>query len=48
VDLRPGLTGLDVKVRYITRAHQRSTVKSRLFQSIVGLLHQPAAAEERK
>ena len=48
VDLRPGLTGLDVKVRYITRAHQRSSVKSRLFQSIVGLLHQPAAAEERK
>ncbi len=48
VDLRPGLAGLDVKVRYITRAHQRSSVKSRLFQSIVGLLRQPAAAEEPK
>jgi small-conductance mechanosensitive channel len=42
VDLRPGLTGLDVKVRYITRAHERFGVRSRLFEKIVGLLRQHA------
>jgi len=39
VDLRPGITGLDVHVRYITRGPQRYEVKSRLFREIVGLLH---------
>ena len=38
VDLRPGLTGLEVHVRYITRGPQRYEVKSRLFKEIVGLL----------
>jgi len=38
VDLRPGLTGLEVHVRYITRGPQRYEVKSRLFREIVGLL----------
>ncbi|HYM10385.1 MAG TPA: mechanosensitive ion channel domain-containing protein [Bryobacterales bacterium] len=41
VDLRPSAAGLDVIVRYITRAPQRYEVKSRLFQSIVDLLHKP-------
>jgi hypothetical protein len=31
-------------VRYITRAPQRSEVKSRLFEAIVGLLHKPAGS----
>jgi len=38
VDLRPGVSGLDVFVRYITRAPQRYVVKSRLFQQIVPLV----------
>jgi small-conductance mechanosensitive channel len=38
VDLRPGVTGLEVHVRYITRGPQRYEVKSRLFQEIVALL----------
>jgi len=42
VDLRPGAAGLDVVVRYITRAPLRYQVKSRLFQGIVSLL-QPSA-----
>ncbi|PYT26687.1 MAG: mechanosensitive ion channel protein MscS [Acidobacteria bacterium] len=42
VDLRPGIGGLNLIVRYITRAPQRSEVKSRLFEAIVGLLHKPA------
>ena len=44
VELRPGAAGLEVAVRYITRAPQRFEVKSRLFQVIVSLLHQPADA----
>jgi len=42
VDLRPGIGGLNLIVRYITRAPQRSEVKSRLFEAIVSLLHKPA------
>jgi len=41
VDLRPASSGLDVVVRYITRAPLRYQVKSRLFQAIVALLHKP-------
>ena len=40
VDLRPGLNGLEIQVRYITRGPQRYEVKSRLFKEIVGFLHQ--------
>ncbi|MDR3700605.1 MAG: mechanosensitive ion channel [Candidatus Sulfopaludibacter sp.] len=39
VDLRPSGLGLDVVVRYITRAPERDAMKSRLFQEIVDLLH---------
>jgi small-conductance mechanosensitive channel len=42
VSLRPGATGLEVMVRYITRAPQRNVVKAKLFQAIVDLLHKPA------
>ncbi len=38
IDLKPTVGGLDVVVRYITRAPQRYDVKSRLFQAIVGML----------
>jgi small-conductance mechanosensitive channel len=44
VDLRPGIGGLNLLVRYITRAPQRSEVKTRLFEAIVGLLHKPAGS----
>ena len=43
VNLRPTVNGLEVVVRYITRAPQRYAVKSKLFQVIVDLLHKPAA-----
>jgi small-conductance mechanosensitive channel len=46
VDLKPGINGLDLVVRYITRAPQRYEVKSRLFQSIVGLLHGSATGSQ--
>ena len=42
VDLRPSINGLEVVVRYITRAPERNAVKSKLFEVIVDLLHKPA------
>jgi small-conductance mechanosensitive channel len=42
VSLRPGANGLEVMVRYITRAPQRNVVKAKLFQAMVDLLHKPA------
>ena len=42
VSLRPGASGLELMVRYITRAPQRNAVKSKLFQAIVDLLRKPA------
>lgn len=47
VDLRPSANGLDVMVRYITRAPRRYDVKSRLFQAIVELIHKPNPAIEQ-
>ena len=38
LDLRPSLNGIDVIVRYITRAPQRYAVKSHLFEALVTLL----------
>lgn len=42
VNLRPAVNGLEVVVRYITRAPQRNALKSKLFQAIVDLLRKPA------
>jgi small-conductance mechanosensitive channel len=39
VQLRPSPLGLEVLVKYITRAPRRDQVKSRLYQAIVDLLH---------
>jgi len=44
VNLRPGTSGLELVVRYITRAPQRNAVKSKLFQAIVDLLRKPSMA----
>ena len=41
-DLRPVPEGLEVIVRYITRAPQRYEMKSKLFAAIVDLLRKPA------
>lgn len=42
VSLRPGALGLEVLVRYITRAPQRNVVKAKLLQEVVDLLRKPA------
>jgi small-conductance mechanosensitive channel len=48
VNLRPSTNGLEVVVRYITRAPQRNAVKSKLFQLIVDLLHKSAVEKIAK
>jgi len=42
VNLRPGLAGLDMVVRYITRAPRRNAVKAKIFQEIVEMIRKPA------
>jgi small-conductance mechanosensitive channel len=39
VSLRPTSSGIDVHVRYITRAGERHATKTRLYQALVELLH---------
>ena len=44
VDLRPGAAGIDIIVRYVTRASERFERRNRLYQCVIDLLHKPAAA----
>jgi small-conductance mechanosensitive channel len=48
VNLRPTTAGVEVHVRYITRAQERFATRTRLYQALVDLFHQkrmPEAAE---
>jgi small-conductance mechanosensitive channel len=40
INLRPTGSGVEVHVRYITRAHERYATRARLYQEMVALLHQ--------
>lgn len=42
VDVRPAGSGVDIIVRYVTRAGDRFDVRNRLYQAVIDLLHQPA------
>jgi hypothetical protein len=42
VDMRPGPSGIDLVVRYVTRAGNRFEVRNKLYHEILGLLHQTA------
>ena len=42
VNLRPGPLGIDVLVRYVTRASSRYEVRNRLYARVIGLLHKSA------
>lgn len=44
INVRPTSSGVQVLVRYITRAHERYEVRTRLYQAIVDLLHRRNAA----
>jgi small-conductance mechanosensitive channel len=53
VDMRPASSGVDIVVRYVTRAGDRFDMRNRLYQSVIDLLHkqsglspeQPTASE---
>jgi small-conductance mechanosensitive channel len=38
VSLRPGIYGIEIVVRYVTRASARFEVRNRLYQRVIGLL----------
>jgi len=39
INLRPTAAGIEVHVRYITRASERFATRTRLYQRLVDLLH---------
>jgi small-conductance mechanosensitive channel len=39
VDMRPASSGVDIVVRYVTRAGDRFDMRNRLYQSVIDLLH---------
>jgi small-conductance mechanosensitive channel len=49
VNLRPSGSGIDLRVRYVTRASERFAVRNRLYQHVIDLLYKanrPAPAVE--
>lgn len=40
VDLRPSASGIEIQVRYVTRAPERSETRARLFRRLIALLHE--------
>lgn len=40
VNLRPSASGIEVQVRYVTRASERFDLRNRLYQDVVDLLHE--------
>jgi small-conductance mechanosensitive channel len=44
VDMRPAASGIDIVVRYVTRAGDRFEMRNKLYQTVIGLLHDPNAA----
>jgi len=46
VNLRPSGSGVDVVVRYVTRAFERFEMRNRLYRRLLTVLHEPAAEAE--
>jgi small-conductance mechanosensitive channel len=44
VNLRPAASGIDILVRYVTRAKDRFEMRNKLYQAVIDLLHKPAGA----
>ncbi len=44
VEMRPGASGINIVVRYVTRASERFEVRNRLYERVIGLLNKPPAA----
>jgi small-conductance mechanosensitive channel len=47
VNLRPTTSGVEVHVRYITRASERFATRTRLYQALVDLLHRNRVEEDK-
>lgn len=45
VDMRPAASGIDILVRYVTRAGGRFDMRNKLYQTVITLLHDPDAAK---
>jgi small-conductance mechanosensitive channel len=43
VEMRPGASGINIVVRYVTRASERFEVRNRLYERVIGLLNKPPA-----
>jgi small-conductance mechanosensitive channel len=41
VDMRPAGAGVDVQIRYVTRASDRIKVRNRLYERVMDVLHKP-------
>jgi small-conductance mechanosensitive channel len=41
VNLRPSASGIDLEVRYVTRASERFEMRNRLYQQVFNMLHEP-------
>jgi hypothetical protein len=46
--VRPALGGVEVAVRYVTRASERFAIRTRLYQEAVQLLAKPVVAQEKQ
>jgi small-conductance mechanosensitive channel len=45
VEMRPAASGINIVVRYVTRASERFEVRNRLYQRVIGLLNTPATEQ---
>jgi small-conductance mechanosensitive channel len=45
VEMRPGASGINIVVRYVTRASERFEVRNRLYERVLGLLNKPPAPQ---
>ena len=48
VNQRPTVSGIDIQIRYVTRASERFEVRNRLYQHMIALLHTPDSAAQTK
>jgi hypothetical protein len=43
VNMRPAGSGVDILIRYVTRAADRLEVRNRLYERVISVLHKPQA-----
>jgi small-conductance mechanosensitive channel len=47
VDMRPAASGIDILVRYVTRAQDRFEMRNKLYKAVIELLHKPASTAQK-